>query len=185
MQIISDTNWNKCIWEMSTPAMAFASCARTVLYCVLSIWIFTLTVSRLWALHHSLQFELTRRKNEQWLVKQCDDPEFYFNLKEHTDLCATVISNSNSNLFLNALYSLATSTHLCGVSSCTDMFQSILQRLGWQVVGCIILLALFSPNALFILYRSSMSRHIRHTENGLMSSSKKYGLATDQDHQHW
>lgn len=166
--------------------MAFASCARTVLFSFLAIWLFTLVVSRVWTFHNALQTEFTKRKNEEWLVKQCDDPEFYFNLKEHTDLCATVISNANSNVFLNALYSVANSTHLCGSSSCTDMIQSTLQRLGWQVVGLIVLLALFSPNVLFLLYRSSASRQTRMREQDIMKASKKYGLMLDHaDHPSW
>jgi len=170
---------------MTTPAMAFASCARIVLFSFLSIWIFTLVVSRLWSFHHALQSEFMKRKNESWLVKQCDDPEFYFRLKEHTDLCTTVTSNANSNPFLNALYSMAISTHLCGTSSCTEMLQSLLRKLGWQVVGLLLLLALFSPNILFLIYRSSVYRHLKNQERGLASSSAKHSVVVDTDGSPW
>lgn len=171
---------------MSTPAMAFASCSRAIIFSFLGIWIFTLTISRIWTFHHALQAEFTKRKNERWLVQQCDNAEFFFHLKEHTDLCAQVVGYSNSNPFLNALYSVATTTHLCGTTSCTEMAQNVLQRLGWQVVGLLVLLALFSPNVLFLLYRSSVSRYTRGQEDGLLRLyNRKHGLMPDHNHPSW
>lgn len=65
-----------------------------------------------------MQGEWTKLENERWLLQQCSDPEFYFNLKEHTDLCAVVVANANSNAYLNALQTVAASAHMCGTSTC-------------------------------------------------------------------
>lgn len=166
--------------------MAFASCMRTVIFCFVSLWVFTLTVSRIWTFHHALQLEMVKRKNERWLLEQCDNPEFYFNMKEHTDLCATVVNNANSSIFLNALYAMAVTTHLCGATSCADMAQQFVQRLGWQLVGLILLVALFSPNVLFLLYRTSASRLNRTRERGLMDQyGRQAGAGFPHEHPSW
>lgn len=170
---------------MSTPAMAVTSCLRTILFSFLAMWMFTLTVSRAWTFNNALQSELTKRKNEKWLVDKCGDPEFYFNMKEHTDLCATVVSNANSSIMLNALYAVAVTTHLCGSTSCTDMLQQFVQRLGWQIIGLITLIILFSPNLMFWVYRASAHRFIQNRERSIMAMGSKRGAALPPDHPLW
>lgn len=165
--------------------MAVTSCLRTVLFSFLVMWIFTLIVSRAWTFHNALQSELTKRKNEKWLVEQCGDAEFYFNMKEHTDLCAMVVSNANSSILLNALYAVAVTTHLCGSSSCTDMLQQFVQRLGWQIIGLLALIILFSPNLLFWVYRVSSHRFIQNRERSIMATSGKRGAGLHSDHPLW
>lgn len=170
---------------MSTPAMAVTSCMRTILFSFLAMWLFTLTISRAWTFNNALQSELTKRKNERWLVERCGDPEFYFNMKEHTDLCANVIANANSSIILNSLYAMAVTTHLCGSASCTDMMQHFVQRLGWQIIGLMTLIVLFSPNLLFLLYRASSNRFVHGKERHLMAGTGKLGAGLRPDHPLW
>jgi hypothetical protein len=101
-------------------------------------------------------------------------------LKEHTDLCAVVVSNSNSNRWLNAMYQVATSTHMCGITSCTDMLHIFIQKIGWQMVGLLLLLALFSPNLLFLVYRTSMRSSSKYAERGLMGVSRRRCAPADE-----
>lgn len=158
---------------MSTPVVSLVSYSKNIFFMFSCMWIFTLFVSRLYTFHNALQVENTRRINERWLLQKCDEPEFYFHLKEHTDLCAMVVSNSNSNRWLNALYQVATSTHMCGITSCTDMIHQFVQKIGWQMVGLLLLLALFSPNLFYLLYRTSVRSSNKYHERGLMGLARR------------
>jgi hypothetical protein len=40
---------------------------------------------------------------EQYLLHRCNDPEFFSNIRQHTDLCTTVLANARQNNFLKAL----------------------------------------------------------------------------------
>ncbi len=35
-------------------------------------------------------FEVGKRNDERWLLLQCADPDFYSNLRQHSDLCTEV-----------------------------------------------------------------------------------------------
>ena len=139
---------------------------------------FTLTVSRVYTFHNALQGEWTKLENEKWLLQQCADSEFYFNMKEHTDLCALVVANANSNSYLNALQVVAASAHMCGTSSCMDMIHTMVQRLGWQLVGLAMVVMLFFPNILYMFYRGSMSRAMTMRENHIISNGNHGGMGS-------
>jgi hypothetical protein len=40
---------------------------------------------------------------EQYLLHRCNDPVFFSNIRQHTDLCSTVFANARQNIFLKAL----------------------------------------------------------------------------------
>jgi hypothetical protein len=77
---------------MTTPCMAFSICMRNAVLSFWTLWVFTFVVTRLYALHEAYVFEVGKRNDERWLLSQCADPEFYANLKQHSDLCTQVIN---------------------------------------------------------------------------------------------
>ena len=111
--------------------------------------------TRIYSLHEAYIAEIGRRSDERWLLKQCDDPEFYANLRQHSDLCTQVSNNARSSPFLRALNKVALqSMHLCGSMSCTDLASSIAFRLGWNAVVVGIVLLIAAPNILLMVFRS-------------------------------
>jgi len=45
---------------------------------------------RVYAFHEAYVFEVGKRNDERWLLLQCADPDFYSNLRQHSDLCTEV-----------------------------------------------------------------------------------------------
>jgi hypothetical protein len=127
--------------------------SRVAVVLFVCMWGGTMLVSRSYMMYKALNAEWTRKSNNAWLLEKCNDPEFYFNLKEHTDLCADVVSNHQSSVWLNALYIVVVSTHLCGVSSCLDVVESVLSAMGWPLLLFCVLCAFVSPNIAYLIYR--------------------------------
>lgn len=169
---------------MGTPAMLVGPCARTVLSSLLWFWLFTFAVGRLYFFHGALHDEWTRLRNEEWLVQQCNDPAFFFNMKEHTDLCSVVIHNSRSNPYLNALHAAASGVHLCGQTSCADVFHVAAQRFGWHLAVLCLLCALFCPHILYALWSLVLggATPLERRERALLQGVECYPfLADDPD----
>ncbi len=80
----------KSVQKMSTPSMALSVCLRNALVSFWMLWATTFVVTRLYALHEAYVWEVGKRNDERWLLQQCLDPEFYANLKQHSDLCTEV-----------------------------------------------------------------------------------------------
>ena len=75
---------------MSTPYMALGSVLRQAVGMFWALWLVAFVVTRSYALHAAYQAEVGRRMDERWLLEQCRQPEFYANLRQHSDLCTEV-----------------------------------------------------------------------------------------------
>lgn len=47
-------------------------------------------ISRVHIFYESYSEFTLQRVEEEWLRKNCQDPDFYSNMRQHTDLCALV-----------------------------------------------------------------------------------------------
>jgi hypothetical protein len=139
---------------MSTPAMAFTQYLKWMLMGFWLVWLTTLVVSRIFIFHEAYTTHTAKVVDEQWLAEQCKTPEFYSNIRQHTDLCEAVYANYRASPFLVGLNAMAVNTYACGSRPCTEVLQSAFVKMGWQMVGVAILLALFAPNLLLLLYKS-------------------------------
>ena len=75
---------------MTTPSMAFSICLRNALLAFWAAWGVAFITTRVYSLHEAYIEELGRRNDEKWLLAQCQYPEFYSNLRQHSDLCTEV-----------------------------------------------------------------------------------------------
>ena len=78
---------------MSTPYMALGSLLRQALGVFWVLWLATFVVTRSYALHEAYQAEVGQQSDERWLLQQCQLPEFYANLRQHSNLCTEVCSS--------------------------------------------------------------------------------------------
>lgn len=115
------------------------------------LWAFTLLISRIYIYHIAYNDELERLENEKWLLEKCKEPEFYSNMRSHTDLCAQVATNARASIHLRALNKVAVNTHMCGSHPCSDILQTFVAKMGWQAFGVFALVILIFPNVLFAL----------------------------------
>jgi hypothetical protein len=63
----------------------------------------TLFTSRMYVFYDIYTELCAMVKGEQYLLQRCNDPEFFSNIRQHTDLCTTVFANARQNIFLKAL----------------------------------------------------------------------------------
>lgn len=77
--------------EMSTLYMAVTPLLRNSLAICWLLWITAFCVTRIFALHEAYVSEVGRREDERWLLDKCADPEFYANLRQHSNLCTEVM----------------------------------------------------------------------------------------------
>jgi hypothetical protein len=110
-------------------------------------------------------------------VEQCRKPEFYSNIRQHTDLCESVYANYRASPFLVALNAMAVNTYACGTRPCTEMLQGLFVRMGWQTVGVVVLLLLFAPNLLVCLYKAACCRSLSADEMAIFRQTESHAYA--------
>jgi hypothetical protein len=164
---------------MGTPATAMAIYLRGAFLVLGSLWFLALAISRGYTFYGALNAELTRKNNNRWLLERCNEPDFYFNIRGHTDLCAEVVSNGKSNVFLSALYTVVTTTHICGASPCVEVVASMVKVLGWNVVWVGVLALVCGPNIMYSLVRRTMMSGVSGMQHHPPSAGYRYSSIED------
>jgi hypothetical protein len=159
---------------MSTPVMAFTQYMKWMLMGVWLVWATTLVVSRIFIFHEAYTTHTAKVWDERWLYDQCKTPEFYSNIRQHTDLCEAVHANYRASPFLVGLNAMAVNTYACGSRPCTEVLQTLLVKMGWQMIGVVVLLALFAPNLLLILYKMWGGGALTTQESAIFRHMEQY-----------
>lgn len=83
---------------------------------------------------HLFQQEYSRisvhRENEKWLIEQCQEDDFYHNMKHHSALCDEITMKSRESIVLLALQAVVQNTYLCGYQTCSEILD---QMLNWML----------------------------------------------------
>ena len=143
---------------MATPAMVVASMIKLGVVFLTVFWIISFTVGRVFIFYEAYTKITFIQKQDEWVRLQCSDPNFYTNMRQHTDLCATVQLNFERVPFLVALNAVADTAHLCGRYSCADTVIYI-SRGGWPVLVTVALSCMFAPMILMRVARMLMQDH--------------------------
>lgn len=150
-------------------------CLNIVFACLVGMVILSATlflISRAWLFQHEYNILKTNRRNEEWLVQQCEDDTFYHEMRHHSALCDEVKVNSQDNLFLLALGRVSQKTHMCGDQSCIEIVEGFLQWLVGQgfavacTVGVVFLLMPSVAMSVWNLVGRQLSA-FRHRDNEL------------------
>ena len=157
---------------MSTPAMVAASMIKLMVVCLGVFWIVSFSVGRIFIFYEAYTSFLSVLKDEEWLRVQCASPEFYSNMRQHTELCNTVTLNAARSPLLIALNEVASTAHLCGRYSCAEALAT-LSRAGWPVIIAVVVTLLIAPT---ILIRAARMLVV-HQHGGV-------GMDADYTHRH-
>jgi hypothetical protein len=141
---------------MSTPAMMLASMLKLMIICLTTFWIVSFSMGRFFIFYEAYTSALRTVRDEAWIRTQCSDPQFYSNLKQHSDLCQSVQINFERSPLLVALNAVSETAHLCGRYSCTESLIAISQG-GWPVMLSVGFISLVAPTLLVQVMRSLMS----------------------------
>ncbi len=134
--------------------MVFASVVKLMVISLGVFWSVSFFVSRLFVFYEAYVDYLRVLKDERWLLEQCSSPEFYTNMRTHTDLCNSVRRNAERSPVLIALNEVAGTAHLCGRHSCMDSMAALSSSAGWPVVVAIVVTVLLAPTVLMRVARS-------------------------------
>jgi len=121
-------------------------------------WISMLIIGRIYDFHVSYIAFLEQIKGESWLLQQCEDDHFFHNMQYHTDVCATVLSNSLIWPSLYAMNYSTTNMKMCGFYNCSTLF-SIVYQGGFPVVISVFLFYIFTPSFLLPFIQSTYERY--------------------------
>ena len=133
--------------------MVVSALVRLMVISLGVFWVVSFLVSRLFVFYESYTLFLGTIKDERWLLEQCESPEFFQNLRLHTDLCNEVRRNAERSPMLIALNEVAKTAHLCGRHSCAEA----LGLLSTPVLAAIVVTVLLAPMVLVRVVRSVVS----------------------------
>lgn len=122
---------------MSTLAQAFLLHTKALVTVLFYMALLGICVSRIYIFYEVYAAETVKKKEDAWLRVQCKDPQFYSNLRQHTDLCSQVEKHAQSSIFLTALNAMVMQNQWCGSKkSCADYLHNLLvQGFAWPLVS--------------------------------------------------
>jgi len=138
--------------SMATPAMVFSCLIKLMVISVGVFWVVSFCVSRVFVFYEAYSAFLRVLKDEEWLRVQCALPEFYSNLRQHTDLCNAVRLNAERSPVLLAMNEVANTAHLCGRYSCTEAV-TMISSAGWPVIFALTVTLLMAPSLILKIAR--------------------------------
>jgi len=136
--------------------MMLASMLKLMIICLTTFWIVSFSMGRFFIFYEAYTSALRTVRDEAWIRTQCSDPQFYSNLKQHSDLCQSVQINFERSPLLVALNAVSETAHLCGRYSCTENLIALSQG-GWPVMLSVGFISLIAPTLLVQVMRSLMS----------------------------
>ena len=74
--------------------MVFSSLLKLMVISLGVFWSVSFIVARLFIFYEAYVNFQGVLKDEEWLRSQCDQPEFYSNMRQHSDLCNDVRRNA-------------------------------------------------------------------------------------------
>lgn len=119
---------------MSTPYHAMVAYLRALV--VVSVWVTLIGVgvSRCYILYESYSQFTLQRSEEAWLRERCREPDFYTNMRQHTDLCAQVERRARQWALLHSLNVMFTTARLCGPRMCVEYANDLVVRgIAWPI----------------------------------------------------
>jgi hypothetical protein len=129
------------------------------------------SVGRIFIFYEAYTAFLSILRDEEWLRLQCASPEFYSNMRQHTELCNQVMLNAARSPMLIALNEVASTAHLCGRYSCTEAVVT-LSRAGWPVVVTVVAILLIAPTIL-VRFARMLVVH-QHKDDALLPHQIQY-----------
>lgn len=127
--------------EVLTPIVTIASIT------VMAI----LSLDRLCQFHSAYMRASETIEGERWLRVQCQDPEFFANLKTHTDLCFTVQNNARVGSFMLALNQVTGADRL---EIAASDIASAIRAMSWPFLAVAAAMFLICPSLVVSACRS-------------------------------
>jgi hypothetical protein len=143
---------------MTTPAHAFLAYSRALVVVFAWALLVGALVSRGYVWYEAYVRLGTERENEAWLRSKCAEPEFYSNMRQHTELCAEVENRARAWILWRSANLMISSTRVCGERSCLDYAEDLVVKgLAWPVVALIGIALVTVPSLVVALARRALA----------------------------
>jgi hypothetical protein len=114
--------------------MLFGVIVRCIMVALTVFWVVSFLVVRFVVFIEAWQRAHAVLMDERWLLKQCEDADFFANMRLHSDLCIQVQRNAEHSPVLVAMNAVANTAHLCGRHSCLDTLVHLSDGVGWPAL---------------------------------------------------
>lgn len=161
---------------MSTPYIALTKLLRLALVCAMAVWGGAFCIVNIYRFHMAFTMHRSKVKDEEWLLKQCHNPDFFYRLKAHTDICDELHANAARNAVLFALNHVVGNMHMCGGMACTALFTDLIKNLGWQAVALVGVVLLVLGNTLIVLLRHYLHGQVARREQRFLRGQYRMEL---------
>ena len=104
-----------------------------------SVLLASFAVHKLCVLHAAYQLQQERIEKESWLRTQCAQPQFYTNMRHHSNLCEEIEANARIGALWYALQEVAGTVPPAEV-------MAFAQRLSWPVLAALAFMCLCFPS---------------------------------------
>jgi hypothetical protein len=144
----------------------------------------SIVVSRVYIFYEAWSEFSLRRTDEAWLRERCKEPDFYANMRQHTDVCAQVEKNARASVLLHALnVAFTTPGNFCGSKqSCLDYLNDLVVRgLMWPLVAVIGIFMIMVPSILSSIARRSIWNRFDHRARHIDASAPFYPSIENDD----
>ena len=118
---------------------------------VLTVCLVSLGVQKLCEFHAAYQLQQEKIEREAWFRVQCSKPDFYTNLRYHTDLCETIEATARIGAAWHALRAICITVPL-------DDLLALAHRVSWPVLAATAVVCLFFPSAIITHMRYKQAR---------------------------
>ena len=132
--------------------------------CIISLcfglWLVCFIFSRAHILHVAYNTIIQAREDESWLLQQCEQHEFYHNMKQHSALCDELAGKSKNVAVFDAMQHVVDNTYLCGYTPCYLMLEAVSAWMlgrGFFLTLALAVLVLFSPSLFMPFWRRNMN----------------------------
>lgn len=144
---------------MSTPIHALLLYMKALAILLGGLAVVGGVVSRSYIFYESYVHHTVKREEEGWLRQMCREPEFYSNMRQHTDVCAQIEHSAQTWIFLTALNTVFTTAHVCGPKPCAEYINTLIIRgLAWPAAVVLGILAMSVPSLLTSMVRNTLWR---------------------------
>lgn len=166
----------KAVYRPIKKIMMKEMCMHVTFFVLFFVTLSTISLfvlSRVYIFQHEYNVLNTERLNEEWLFQQCEDDNFYHQMKHHSQLCDEIAARQTDSVWLEAIKRVAGKTYLCGEQPCVEIINSIVDWClgrGFLVVVFFLLFMLLLPTCFFPIW---------HVQNRNMLAMRRRYMVND------
>ena len=148
------------------------------------VFLLRILISGSYEFYHAVNVRKTHIEENKWLAVECTKPEFYANLKKHSQICDDVNLEKHDSIYLHALKDVMENLSFCGKVHCGTWLLQIISVILSQgiyslaVCACVMV---FCCMILISVYRHLIQHNFMNANNSLYVSESRHNMMLDYE----